>query len=97
MIDPYKNDRPGLDEAALNAYLLTVDPGDIPVGCKLLRVYNPTATEQTVTYRTLLGNEVIFTYPANSVTFEKLRIRQLVAISDNGIEIHGFTDAALPA
>lgn len=96
MFDPYNRDGASLGDApAMNA--IGVEIGvDLPVGVKGLRVYNQSEFAESITYITMTGEEVTFTYPPRSLTFEPLRIRQVMQATDAGFLIHGFTDAPSP-
>lgn len=96
MIDPYARDTPGLAEPALNLVLIQPDDdNDLPIGIKALRIWNPNPTSATIHAITMVGDQVAFSIPAQSLWTEPLRIRRILTITSSGLTIHGYTDRAL--
>lgn len=98
MHDPYRRDRPGMNDPAND--LIDITPHDtdtIPVGIKALRIYNPNSAAAIIHVESVAGNEVNLIVPALSLWTEPLRVRRVFETGTAaGLTIQGYTDTKVP-
>lgn len=92
--NPYTNHGPNLENSATRVLLITPDDdSELARVCKAIRIWNPEATAQTVTYITVDGDEATVTVPASTLWVEAVVVKQVKETGTGAtLIIHGLSD-----
>jgi hypothetical protein len=94
LYNPYFYHGPSLESSATHVFLIApADDTDLERVCKGIRIWNPETTPQTVRYKSLDGDVIDVTVPANSLWIEPAVITQVHNTgSGDTLIIHGYSD-----
>lgn len=95
MSDPYANLSPSGWEAPSSAVYLVVpnDDAALPRVARQLRIWNPGATVQTVTFKTYDGGQITLNFPPQSLTFEDVLVTKVFETGTGAsLIIHAYSN-----